>query len=88
MRGDKASIVRAKISEVDSLTGLISRANADLQYNEEQLRKAGPFAKKSIVKRINEITNAIEELKKQKAAATGQGEQLLRSYAFKDDKAL
>jgi hypothetical protein len=87
VRGDKASLVRAKISEVDSLMGLISRALGVLQYNEEQLKKAGPFAKKSIVKRISEITSAIEGLKKQKAAATGHVEQLLRTYAIKDDTA-
>ena len=60
---------------------------ADLQDNEEQVKKAGPFAKKSIVKRINEITSAIEEMKKQKATATEQVEQLLRTYAIEDDTA-
>jgi hypothetical protein len=33
VRGEKASIVQAKISEVDSLTDLVSRANGVLQYN-------------------------------------------------------
>jgi uncharacterized protein YgiM (DUF1202 family) len=87
LRGEKASVVQAKISEVDPLAASISRTQKALHENEAQVKKAGPFAKKSLVKRINEIPSAIEGMKKQKATATEQVEKLLRTYAIKDDTA-
>jgi hypothetical protein len=85
LRGERATIVQAKITELDSLADLISQRQTDLQNNEEQLKKAGPFAKKSILKRINEAKKAIAVLKKQKATAIAQVEQSLSSYATTDD---
>jgi hypothetical protein len=87
VRADQASLVRAKIAEEKSLTDLISSAESDLRNIQEQLRKAGPFRKKALVRRAKEITDTIETLKKQKTTTIEKVEQLLRIYATEDHAA-
>ena len=87
VRADQASLVKAKILEVKSIADLISSADSDLRNIQEQLRKAGPFGKKPIVRRAKEITDTIETLKEERAVSIGQVEQLLRTYATEDDTA-